>query len=206
MKKIIVALLLVFAGRAHAQSYEVEHLILDIEKLSQLKSILTDLYTGYKILNTGYGTVKNISEGNFNLHEAFLDGLMLVSPAVKNYQRVADIFSTQTSIVSEYKTAYNNFKQDKHFNPDEITYLGNVYNNLIRASLSNLSNMVTILTANKLRMSDDERLHAIDEIYSDTHEKLFFLRQFNSGTQVLAMQRAMDANDVETIARLYRRN
>ena len=34
-------------------------------------------------------------QGNFNLHKAFLDGLMMVSPAVKKYKRVADIITLQ---------------------------------------------------------------------------------------------------------------
>ena len=203
MKKIIVVFVLLANAGAHAQSYEVERLILDIQKLAQMKNILSDLYKGYEILNTGYGTIKSISEGNFSLHKAFLDGLLAVSPAVKKYQRIADIIDYQARIVSEFNSAFNRFKQDKHFNPDEITYLSNVYNNLISGSLTNLSNLLNVITASKLRMSDAERLHAIDGIYDDTRDKLMFLRQFNNSTAVLAMQRAVDLNDVGTIQNLY---
>ncbi len=79
----------------------------------------------------------------------------------------------------------------------------NVYNNLISGSLTNLSHLLNVLTANKLRMSDNERLHAIDGIYDDTKEKLMFLRQFNSSTTVLAVQRAAEANDANTVKNLY---
>src|SRR5450432_3294835 len=134
MKKWIVSLMLVMGlalvpTKSNAQIYELERLILDIEKLLQLKNILSDLYKGYEILSTGYNTIKSISEGNFNLHKAFLDGLLAVSPAVKNYQKVLDIIDDQARIVSEYKSAFIRFRQDKHFNPDEITYMINVYNN-----------------------------------------------------------------------------
>jgi hypothetical protein len=203
MKKIIVAVMLLFAVSANAQSYELERLMLDIEKLAQLKDILSDLYKGYEILNNGYNTIKNISQGNFNLHQAFLDGLLLVSPSVKNYKHVTDIIDYHLRIVSEYKSALYVFKQDKHFNPDEITYISNVYNNLVKGSLTNLSNLLNILTANTLRMSDDERLHAIDEIYTDTKDKYLFLRQFNNSTTVLAVQRSVDENDVGTLQKLY---
>ncbi|HVM86866.1 MAG TPA: hypothetical protein VMT76_01675 [Puia sp.] len=203
MKRMMAVLLLLCSMHVHAQSYEVERLILDIEKLTQLKAILSDLYKGYEILNSGYATIKNISEGNFNLHQTFLDGLLLVSPAVRNYPHVADIISMQLNIVSEYSASFNRFKQDKHFNPDEISYLSNVYNNLISGSLNNLSNLLNLLTDKVMRMSDDERLRGIDHIYADTKDKLMFLRQFNSSTTVLAVQRATEANDAATLQKLY---
>jgi excinuclease UvrABC helicase subunit UvrB len=60
-----------------------------------------------------------------------------------------------------------------------------------------------IVTATKLRMSDEERLQAIDRIYLDMENKLVFLKVFNSSTQMLAMQRARENHDVETLQKLY---
>jgi hypothetical protein len=79
----------------------------------------------------------------------------------------------------------------------------NVYSNLISGSLTNLTNLLNIITASVLRMSDDERLHAIDGIYADTKDKYLFLRQFNNSTAILAVQRATDLSDVQTIQNLY---
>ncbi len=203
MKKMFIVILVFVSANIKAQSYELERLILDIQKLAQMKNILSDLYKGYEILNTGYNTIKSISQGNFNLHKAFLDGLLEVSPAVKNYQKAFDIIDFEARIVSEYKSALSRFRQDKHFNPDEISYLISVYNNLISGSLTNLSNLLNVLTANKLRMSDNERMHAIDGIYDDTKDKLMFLRQFNNSTTILAVQRAAESNDAGTIKNLY---
>jgi hypothetical protein len=208
MKKILICLVLSLGIgfvpiKTNAQVYELERLILDIEKLVQLKDILSDLYKGYEILSTGYNAIKNISEGNFNLHKAFLDGLLAVSPAVQNYARVVDIIDDQASILSEYKSAYNLFKQDKHFTPDELVYMSEVYNNLISGSEKNLTNLLNIMTASKLRMSDAERLHVIDGLYSDTHDQLVFLRQFNNKTGSLALERATEENNLESVRSLY---
>ncbi len=208
MKKMWICLLLLFSTelipvKSNAQAYELERLVLDIEKLLQLKNILSDLYKGYEILTTGYDAIKSISEGNFSLHKAFLDGLLAVSPAVQKYERVIDIINDQASIVSEYKTAYNIFKQDKHFTPDEIIYLSNVYNNLISRSEKNLTNLLNVMTANTLRMSDAERLHAIDGIYSDEHEQLSFLRAFNSKTASLSAELSKQETDLNSVRGFY---
>jgi hypothetical protein len=203
MKRILVIAFLVCSIKSNAQSYEIEQLILDWQKLSELKNILSDLYKGYKVLSDGYEAIKNIAEGNFNLHKAFLDGLLLVNPAIKNYKRVTDIIDYQARIVSEYRAAYNRFKQDKNFSPGEIAYLGQVYGNLFNESLNDIDHLINIITESKLRMSDDERLHAIDQIYDDSKSKLMFLRTFNSSTTVLAMQRAVEHSDIQTIQNLY---
>ena len=106
-------------------------------------------------------------------------------------------------LLAEYKNAYNRFKNDPHFTPQEIEYLVNVYNFLFQASLRNIDDLVMIITATKLRMSDAERLQAIDRIFYDMEAKLGFLRSFNNSTQMLAIQRARAANDMRTINHLY---
>lgn len=206
MKKILVLLIFLFAviqGKLSAQSDEAQQLLLNVEKLAQFKQILSNMKKGYQVLSNGYSAVKNLSQGNFNLHKTFLDGLMAVSPAVRKYKKIADIIDDQLLILKEYKNAFNRFKKDNKFNPEEIDYLGKVYANLFKQSLNNLDDLSAIITANKLRMSDDERLAGIDRIYDDMQEKLIFLRQFNNNTSVLAMQRAREKNDAVTTRKMY---
>lgn len=206
MKKLIIIISLcsgMCTLRASAQDDEFAQLLLNIEKLTQFKKILSDMKKGYQILEGGYNTVKNISEGNFNLHKTFLDGLMEVSPAVRNYHRAADITSYQITLVKEYRQACDRFKSDANFNPEETAYLGRVYDNLFKASVRNLDELLTVITSGKARMSDDERLQAIDRIYADMEDKVMFLRHFNNSTTVLAVQRAKERNDVESIRKIY---
>lgn len=201
---IIIALLLFSScPKIFAQAAETEQLILNWTKLQQLESILDNMYAGYTILSNGYMKIKAISEGNYKLHQLFLDGLMAVNPTVRNYRRIPQIISYQRLLVNEYKAAYNRFRQDPNFKPDEIQYLLNVYKFLIDASVRNLDDLIMITTATKLRMSDDERLSAIDRIFYDIEGKLMFLRGFNNNTQLLAIQRARLAGDVKTINSLY---
>ena len=78
-----------------------------------------------------------------------------------------------------------------------------IYNYLFMASLRNIDDLVMIITATKLRMSDAERMQAIDRIFYDMEGKLVFLRTFNNSTQLLAIQRARAANDMRAINHLY---
>ena len=186
-----------------AQDQEIKQLALNVEKLAQLKRLLSDMKKGYQVVSTGYTTIKDLSRGNFSLHQTYLDGLIQVSPVVKKYKRVGDILNYQRLLVKEYKQAYNRFKQDDNFNLQELDYLGRVYGNIFKKSLKNLDELSAVLTASRLRMSDDERLHAIDAIFEDMQDKVVFLRQFNESTTILAVQRARERNDVMTIRQIY---
>lgn len=206
MKKVLIILFLLSGTtfKAPAQIAELTQLALNIEKLAQFKQILSDLKKAYQILYGGYNTIKNISEGNFSLHQGFLDGMLQVSPAVKKYKKVSDIIISQERLVKEYKVAYGRFKSSKWFTAAEIEYIGTVYSNLFRQSLRNIDELVNVITANKMRMSDDERLTAIDQIYSNMQGKLVFLRNFNNSTTMLGIQRSKEQNEVDWMKRMYK--
>lgn len=206
MKKLLFLIVVSCAcsmQKVSAQTDEIIQLTLNIEKLNQFKQILSDMKAGYDVLEKGYGTIKNISEGNFNMHQVFLDGLYQVSPTVQQYGRVADIISAQIRLVSEYKSAYDRFRTGGMFQPGEISYISGVYDRLFSASLHNLDELTTVIMANKLQMSDDERIRFIDRIYADMDDKLHFLRKFNNSTSVLAIQRKKALNENQTIQKNY---
>jgi hypothetical protein len=197
--------LLLGTGSTQAQTITqlTEQIVLDTEKLASLKSILQDMYKAYTIINAGYTDIKNISEGTFNLHKAFLDALLAVSPAVQNYGRVVDIINAEYAIVAEYKAAYSQFSADGHFTIQELDYMNTIYTNLFNRSLSCLNELTMVITANQLRMSDAERLRAIDRVYADITGQLSLLRTFNNNTSIQAIQRSREANDIGTLKSIY---
>lgn len=204
MRRVVLGVLLVVAiSTVNAQSHEAQQLLLNWEKLSQFKKILQNMYDGYKILHKGYTTIKHISEGNFSLHKTFLDRLLEVNPIVRKYGRISDIIRYQFMIVSEYKAAFKQFKDEGAFSPEEIVYIGKVYANLLKKSGESLDELLMVITAGELRMSDDERLEAIDRIYSSIEEQAAFLKQFNSDTALLAMQRKGERTEIELSKKLY---
>lgn len=200
MKKILILTILItllmIPVKSMGQSAEIQQLILNIEKLSQFKKILSDMKKGYELLSGGYKTVKDMTEGNFSLHKTFLDALMQVSPAVRNYKKVGEVVEYQISIVKESRNGMNRFIKSGNFSRQEINYFEKVYGNLLNQSLRNLDELTMVITADKLRMSDDERLKAVDDIHEQMQDKLLFLRNFNTTSNVLALQRAREKNDV----------
>lgn len=186
-----------------AQTQEAAQLILNYEKLLQLEEILDKMYKGYKILSTGYNTIKDIAEGNFNLHKVFLDGLFAVNPSIKNYRKVAYIIDYQQRLVKEYKKTYARFANDPNLTVRELRYIEQVFEHLVKESLNNLEELVMVVTASRLRMNDQERFQAIDRIYKQMENKLVFMKVFTSNAQAIAVGRARDAGDISTVRKLY---
>ena len=205
MKKYIMLIsffILSLSGKSVAQSDEIQQLLLNVEKLTQLKKILHNMYEGYEVLSKGYNTIKDISEGNFNIHKVFLDGLLQVSPAVRKYKKVADIIGYQAQLLKEYKPVFKRFRASGMFNEKELAYMGSVYSSLFIKSLQHLDELAMVITAGKLRMSDDERLSAIDRIYTGMGDQLDFIRVFNKENNLLAIQRGREMVDTKLSKRL----
>jgi len=198
MKKIIIAISLCICFiSSNAQSDEVQQLLLNVEKLAQFKKILKNMKDAYTIIFKGYTAVKDLSQGNFTLHKTFLNGLMEVSPAVKKYKRITDIFNYQARISKEYKGAWQQFRDDKQFTSTEVEYLGKVYTNLFNETLKSLEELAMVITSGKLRMSDDERLQAIDRIYASVVDQYSFLNEFNNNTAILSLQRKSEQAEIK---------
>lgn len=197
---ILVALLHPFPGKS--QTHDATQLILNYEKLMQMKEILEHMYKGYVVLEKGYSRIKGIAEGNFKLHEAFLNELLKVSPEVRKYYRVAEIVQYQQRILREYKSTYTKIKDGDSFSAAELAFLVEMYEGLFKASLRNLEELVLILTAGELRMSDFERLEAIDRLHGEMSGLLVSLRQMNNEINTLGNQRNRMRNDRESILEL----
>lgn len=188
---------------AQSVSDDITQLVLDVQKLAQLKQILSDMKQAYTIVSKGYDAIKDLSRGTFTLHKAFLDGLLAVSPAVGNYAKVGDIVSKEVSLVQECQSAKRYFRGNGHFTMAELDYFSNVYTNLLNGSLKNVNELMMVVTAGELRMSDAERLAAIDRIDQDITGKLSFLKSFDNNAAVQGMQRAKAGQDVGTLRALY---
>jgi len=205
MKKLGLFLLvyLLFVPRLWAQAEEIQQLLLNVEKLAQYKQILADMKRGYQLVSSGYTAVRDITQGNFRLHQDYLDGLFQVSPAVRKYRKVGDIMAYQLQLVDESRQAYRRFRQEGNFSPQELDYLERVYGRLLQQSLDNLELLTRVLSERQLRMSDEERLQAIDALCLEMEDMLLALRHVNRSTAVLGLQRARERQAIGRMRGIY---
>ena len=200
---LMVMMVSVVSLSSRAQSHEAQQLLLNWQKLAQLKGILKNMYKGYDVLSKGYTRIQNIAEGNHTLHKNFLDGLLQVSPVVRKYKKVGDVIDDQSKIPHGQKEAMKYFRGCGSFSDEELAYLTTVYQRLLRESLKTLNELVLVMTSGELRMSDHERIQAIDRIYVDMQDKLHFLYAFNKTTKALSLQRKREVISIELSRRQH---
>jgi hypothetical protein len=81
--------------------------------------------------------------------------------------------------------------------------MGKVYGKLFNESLKTLEDLAMVITAGKLRMSDDERLKAIDKIYDDVFDQYSFLNEFNNSTALLSVQRDNEQREIDLMRKIH---
>jgi hypothetical protein len=202
---VIALMLLLPVSDVMAQSVsdDIQQLLLDVEKLSQLKQILTEMYQEYTMLYNGYEKIKGLSQGTFSLHKVYLDGLLLVSPSVSSYWKVADIVLKEANLVSNYQAASAYFRGSGLFSSQELDGIAVFYSTVVERAEKDIAELTMVITGGTLRMSDGERLSAIDRIDGDVTGQLSVLHGYNNSAALQAAQRAQEAGDIGAVRGLY---
>jgi hypothetical protein len=206
MTKLILVLTLglgSITGRGQSILDLTEQLAFDAQKLGSLKSTLQEMVQGYNQLKTGYTHIRDIARDNFNLHQAFLDALWVLSPAVRSDPRLTNIVNTANRIVAEWRNGTARISSTPLFTAQEVSYITGTLSALMTRCNQELEELALVTTDNELRMSDDQRLQALDRIDGQLKVELGFLQQFNNSLALEAARRQKEAGDIHTLKRLY---
>jgi hypothetical protein len=143
------------------------------------------------------------TEQQKQLYSNYYTELGKIKSAIANYQRIKDITLKQAALVSEYKQAWSLFRQDNHFNPQELNYMQQVYSGILDASVKNLDEIMLVVSPTKTQMTDEQRLELINKASDHLDENYNDLHQFNNQGIQLSLQRSKDLNDTQSIKKLY---
>jgi hypothetical protein len=216
MKKVFVVTLLFFSVQLNAQlsivqviQQGIKKVIVAVDlKIQRLQNRTIWLQNAQKAIENTMSKLKlnEISgwvEKQRKLYADYFDELSKVKEAIATYHRVRDIINKQTALVSEYRSAWNLFRQDDHFTADEITYMGRVYTGILEESIKNLDQVFLVINAFATQMTDAKRIEIINNAATLVETNLSDLRQFNDQNKMLSFQRAAEKGDIEVVRKLY---
>lgn len=186
-------------GFSQSVADDIQQLLLDVQKLTALKEILTQMYDEYETVFQGYEQIKGLSQGTFSLHKNYLDALLAVNPSVASYAKIGEIISKEAALVRECTSANAYLTGSGRFSVGELTYFSGKYAALLQQGSRDVTELYMVITAGELRMSDAERLSAIDRIDADMTGRLGYLRSFDDQAGMAAAQRAHETADMGTI-------
>lgn len=173
-----------------------------LQQIAANKLYIEYLQKGYTIAQKGLQTIDDIKHGDFNLHHDYFNSLKSVNPKIENLTKVETIISFQFQIIKEAKSAVQHIKECNQFTQAEINYLQNVFDHLLDECAKDIDDLIEVVTAGKVAMTDDERLKRIDVIYHQMRDKLSFCKSFFNEAAMLAMQRIQEQTDINVSKRL----
>lgn len=204
MKKIVFILLVFCSVIAKAQTWDEWFKQKQTQKKYLLEQIvafeeyLKDIQKGYAVVSSGIQTVKDITNGEFNLHNVFFSSLGTVNPTIKDMAAVADIIAMQAAIIRKFKTVTN-----AGGSPDETAYIGRVYQNLTNACITDINMLLNVLTDHVLQLNDEQRIARIMDIHQSMQDKYVFAQSFVQQASMLSLERMKEQSDINTSRQLY---
>ncbi|WP_121355736.1 conjugal transfer protein TraI [Flavisolibacter nicotianae] len=177
-------------------------------KIQRLQNETIWLQNAQKVLENAMSKIKldeitDWVEKQRTLYKDYFDELRRVKSIISYYHRIKDISEKQIRMVEEYKRAWALFRQDKHFTPDELLYMGEVYAGILNKSVNNLDLLFLVVNSSSTQMTDAKRLEIINTAADGTEAACDDLKVFNQQNILLSLQRSKDESDVSAIKQLY---
>lgn len=177
-------------------------------KIQRLQNETIWLQNAQKVLENQLSKLKlteiaDWTEKQKNLYSQYYDELWKIKSAIAYYKRIKDLTEKQMAIVDEYKWAWNLFKQDKHFNIEELDYMEKVYSGILEESINNLDQILLVISSFKTQMSDAERLIIINKAADQMDANYTSLKKFNSQNISTSIQRANSLDETARLKEIY---
>jgi len=137
------------------------------------------------------------------LYKDYFEELQKVKDIIAWYDRIKQITTMQEHIIRDYKKTFHLFKQDDHFSPQEIIYMGQVYDGMLSASAKSLEQLSLVTNSFVTQMTDAKRLEIINAAAVSMTAVYNDLKLFNNQNIVLSLQRTRDQHDINSIKALY---
>lgn len=194
-----------FAGSVQAQTFaewfrqkktQQKYLL---DQIAALQMYLGYAKKGYQVVGSGLSTIRDITHGEFGLHELFIAGLKKVSPVVRGDVRIAEIVGLQLSIFK----AFGSLTGGDGFRGDHLGYVLEVKAGVLLDCLSDLEELYMVVTSGRTEMSDDARLRRLASVHESMLEKSAFTQSFVGSAMLLLDQQKAEEAMLEKFRRYY---
>lgn len=167
-----------------------------LQQIAALQVYINYAKKGYNIVSGGINTIRDIKKGDLTLHNTFFSSLKTINPKISRYAKVADIISYQVRIIKLARQTLQSIREAKQFSVEEIEYCKKVLDVLLDDCVQTITELLDIITPDKLQMTDDERLGKIDKLYLDMQDKFTFCNVMSEDISLVALQRLSEQIEI----------
>ncbi|EHQ24772.1 hypothetical protein [Mucilaginibacter paludis] len=170
-----------------------------LQQIAALQVYAAYYKAGNNIAHNGLGSITGYLKSENGLHTTYYNNLNNVSPVVKDNQLVKDILQWQNDIL----TRMNSLDKTANFNNGEKKYITQVKAALFKDCDQQITELQNVVTDNKLKMSDEERLKHIGVIHSAMQRNYRFASTFSYQVKVYALQRLQEGKNLLVEKKIY---
>ncbi len=207
MNKIIGALLLcLLACTSSAQgifNQKATQIKRYMEQIGLLRTYLRQAERGYQIVDKGLHTIRDIKTGEFNLHDLYYKSLKSVNPEIRRLSKVDAAVQTGTAILRQASKMVRVNNRSELLEASEKRYVVSVLGKIIDDAEKDLQYLDDLITADRMALTDDERINRINQVSIVLQQTSSVLQRFTAELQVLFRSRARQHSDSEQMNRLY---
>jgi hypothetical protein len=173
------------------------------EEIASLQLFIGKAEKGFSIMESGIQEIGSIKKGEFNLHTTFFHSLAAINPSVAKMSEVAEIIALQAAILEQFSACMTRWKQSPYLRSGDLDYLGKVYSTICQLGLQDVNDLLTLTTASKLTMSDDQRISRIRALDGQLKDQYGFVQAFSGNTDMLCAQRQAEQADIGNVRSWY---
>jgi hypothetical protein len=187
----------------NAQTDASQQLLLDWQKLGQMRMLVANMKNGYESLNQGYQSIAQAASAMYHLHEAWADSMLVVSSGVKQDPGIPGMLQTGQEILKGYAAFLGRMEASGELQPNEIMGMYQAYGVILSASRTCMDELERVLSDSMLRMNDGERLTAIDRLSLEMSSLGQSWNALQETVLHLIQQRELRRSNMESVKNLY---
>lgn len=144
------------------------------------------------------GQIKGIIDQTQQLHDTWYSSLLQISSGVRNYRRVREIYDAQAGMIQQY-ASMNAYLAKRGLTSAQVGEAGKTYNALLAENIGLISDLVAVLSANRAKMTDPERLEFINNIADRMGSQQELFTYFTRKCEALGQQQQQQAVDAKSL-------
>lgn len=170
-----------------------------LQQIAALKVYEAYYKTGNNIAHNGLHSITGLLLSENGLHTTYYNNLSNVSPVVKNNKQVNDIMLWQKDILIRF----GGLDKTGNLNDREKEYIIKVKSALFDDCDLQVTNLQNLVTANRLKMGDEERLRHIGVIHAAMENNYRFASAFSDQIKMYGLRRIQESNNTMTEKKIY---
>lgn len=143
------------------------------------------------------------TERQRTLYQDYFTELWKVKSAIAYYHRVYEIVQLQKVLVDEYRQAFSVIREDRNFSPAEIDQMYALYTGILSESLKHVEDVLQVINAFTVQMSDGARLKIISEAAGRIENNVIALRRVTRRAAGESLRRARSEKEANHIKAMY---